>query len=59
LSYVDKEGEIPTVLIFNDKGPGKKKLHQNKSWQFSVLDVDDSDEDSAIGYETLNLLLPT
>jgi hypothetical protein len=30
-----------------------KKLHQNKSWLFYVLDLDDSDEDSTIDYETL------
>jgi glutamate mutase epsilon subunit len=35
-----------------DKEPGKKKLHQNKSWHFYVLDLDDSDDDSTIAYET-------
>jgi hypothetical protein len=33
-----------------DKASGKK-IHQNKSWLFYVLDLDDSDEDSTSDYE--------
>jgi hypothetical protein len=39
-------------FIFIDKGPGKKKLHQTKSWLCHVLDINDSDEDCTIDYET-------
>jgi hypothetical protein len=40
-------------FIFIDKGPGKKKLHQTKSWFCYVLDLNDSDEDSTIDNKTL------
>jgi len=37
---------------FIDRGAGKK-LHHTKSWLLYVLDLDDSNEDCTIDYETL------
>ena len=42
-------------FIFIDKGPGKKKLHHTVMALY-VLDLNDSDEDSTVDYETLIIL---